>query len=87
MKPADIISMQIGKNGLTQSFIGALKNAFNIHNNAKISVLKSATRNKEETEKIAQQLCTILGKKFTYKIIGYTISIKKWRKMPFYRRK
>lgn len=82
MKPSGIITMQIGKNGITEGFIELLKNAFKMHENAKISVLKTATRSREETEKIAQHLCAILGNKFTYKIIGFTIFIKKWRKAP-----
>lgn len=72
--------MQIGKNGLTAGFFEALKNAFNIHKDVKISVLKSATRSKQEVEKIANQILNALGKKFTYKIVGHTIFIKKWRK-------
>ncbi len=87
MKPANIISMQIGKNGLTQSFIEALKNAFNTHTNIKISVLKSATGKKDEVEAMAQQILASLGKNFTSRVVGHSISIKKWRKMPVSSRK
>jgi RNA-binding protein YhbY len=38
---------------LTDNLIFAVKNAFNAHENVKISVLKAATRSREETEKIA----------------------------------
>jgi RNA-binding protein YhbY len=73
-------SMQVGKSSLTGNFLLALKNAFNTHDTAKISVLKTATRSRDGIEKIAQELCTALGKKFTCKIVGFTIFIKKWRK-------
>lgn len=80
MRDIKITSMQIGKNGVTEGFTELLKNTFNTHENVKISVLKTATRSREGTENIAQQLCNALGKKFTYKIVGFTIFIKKWRK-------
>ena len=41
-------SIQIGKQRITENFIISLKNLLKKHWNVKISVLKSATRNKEE---------------------------------------
>lgn len=72
--------MQIGKNGLTKSIIGAIEHASATHGNIKISVLKSATQDKKEIEKMALEICATLGRKFTYRIVGHTIFLKKWKK-------
>lgn len=81
------LTIQLGKNGVTEGFIEALKNAFSTHESVKIPVLKSATRKREETGKIAGQICAILGKNYTSRIVGYTIFLKKWRKIPRSNRK
>lgn len=73
-------SMQIGKNGPTSGVIEALKNAFKTHQLVKISVLKSAGRDKEGIEKMNSKILGELGNKFTSKIIGFTIIVRKWRK-------
>ncbi len=75
-----IRQIQLGKNGVTDSFIGNLKNHFDICKNVKISVLKSCCRDKEELKKIADEILEKLGKTYTAKIIGYTIIVKKWRR-------
>lgn len=80
MKQIGICTMQIGKNGLTKSIIEAIKYAFKTHGNIKISVLKSATQDKKAIEKMAMEICTILGRKFTYRIVGHRIFLKKWKK-------
>lgn len=77
---ATIANVQIGKNGITQNFLETLKNYFKNHQNVKISVLKSATRNREELKKIAEKILESTGKNFTTRIIGFTIVVKKWRR-------
>jgi len=80
----NITTVQLGKQGITTNFILALKNQFNIRRNIKIAVLSSARgegkeakiKVKEYADKILEQL----GTHYTAKIIGFTISIKKWRK-------
>ncbi len=72
--------IQLGKNGLTENFIGTLKNYFKNNKNVKISVLRSSTRDKEKVKEISEKILESLGKNYTSKIIGYTIVIKKWRK-------
>lgn len=71
---------QIGKNGLTEGFIESLKNSFKTYETARISILKSATRSREQSEKLGEDICRQLGRNYTYKIIGFTILIRKWRK-------
>ena len=75
-----IPEIQIGKNGLTEGTLGALENAFKTHANVKIDVLKAFTREREIVEKTAKEIVERLGKNYTYRIVGFVIAIKKWRK-------
>ncbi len=74
--------MQIGKNGLTDNFIEALKHVFGTHDTVKVSVFGSATHEKEEVKAMAEKIIAQLGKKYTYKLVGFTISLRKWRNVP-----
>lgn len=71
---------QIGKKGLTSGIIINLRNAFKGRKDVKIHILKSAEHNKEKIGKIAEEIVDSLGKEYTYKIVGFTIFVKKWRK-------
>ena len=77
-----LIQLQIGKNKLTPEFIENLKVLFNNKTNdsARIYLLPSSTRDKSEAKKWAEEIVSKLGKNYTYKIIGYTIVLRKWRK-------
>lgn len=75
-----LIKMQLGKKGLTPGFIETLRTSFVNSDSARISLLKSSTRDREEVKKWAEKIVSDLGKNFTYKTIGYTIVIRKWRK-------
>ena len=75
-----IRQMQLGKQGITENFMNSLKNQFKNSQVIKISVLKSATRDREEIIKIKDELLEKLGKNFTARIIGFTIILRKWRK-------
>ena len=75
-----IRQMQLGKQGITENFINSLKNQFKNSQVIKISVLKSATRDREEIARIKDELLEKLGKNFTGRIIGFTIILRKWRK-------
>lgn len=78
-----LVKFQLGKHGLTKNFLEALGKTFKNHELIKISVLKSCCRNREEIKAIASNLCEGLKeaykKRFTYKIVGYTIFVRKWR--------
>lgn len=77
-----LVKFQLGKKGVTKNFIEALGKTFKNHKLVKISVLKSCCRNREEIRTIALNLCDALEKayqkKFTHKIVGYTIFVRKW---------
>lgn len=76
--------IQLGKNGVTDNFILTLVSHFKHHNVVKISVLKSARgegkEGKKDVKKYANQLLNAFGPKYTTKIIGFAIALKKWRR-------
>lgn len=75
-----IKELQLGKNGITDNFIETVKTYFTDVRTVKISVLPSARESKADVKKYADELLKRLGKNFTAKCIGFTISLKKWRK-------
>jgi len=72
--------LQIGKNGLSRAFIEQVRGLFENENVVKISILRSACRNKKDAEKMARDLVGELGEKFNYRLVGYVISVTKFRK-------
>jgi len=72
--------VQLGKNGITENFIVTLRSHFDKHQNVKVSVLKGASPNKEQVKKYSEEILGKLGKRYTAKVIGFTIFVKKWRK-------
>jgi len=75
-----LVTFQLGKQGLSENFIDTLRKSFKNRDNVKISVLKSFSRDRDEVRGTADLICEKLGGNYTSKIIGFTISIKKWRK-------
>ena len=75
------MSMQIGKKGLTQEFLEDLKRRFEDVENIKIDVLRSARESKEDVKKYAEEIYEFLGPKFTFKVLGFNIAFKKWRRV------
>ena len=73
-------NIQLGKQKITENFIETLKIFFKNRENVRVSVLRSATRDREEIKKFAEKILGDLGKNFTARIIGFTIVVKKWRK-------
>ena len=73
-------NIQIGKQGITDNFIETLKNQFKKSENINISILKNATRDRNEMKNLSNNILDKLGKKYTSRIIGFTIVVKKWRK-------
>jgi len=72
--------IQLGKNGISANFIQSLENQFKKHNDVKVVVLKAAGHDREKVKKYAEEILEKMGKKFTARIIGFTIALKKWRK-------
>jgi RNA-binding protein YhbY len=72
--------IQLGKNGITDNFIETLKHLFENHESVRLSVLKSASRDREKIKEYSAEILEKLGKNYTAKIIGFKIIIQKWRK-------
>lgn len=74
--------IQLGKKGLTPDFIEDIERRLEKHRNAslKIHVLQSARESKKDVKKYAEEIISKLGEKYTYKTLGFTIFLKKWRK-------
>ena len=73
---------QIGKNGLTPGFSELVDNAFKNHNIVRISVLPSATRDRDELKTLTDKLQKSLKTPTRTKLIGFTIILKKSRSKP-----
>jgi len=75
-----IKKLQIGKNGLTEAFVEQVRSIFEGETLVKISILKSACRDKKDAEKMGNDLIEALGKKYDYKLVGYVLTVIKYRK-------
>ena len=76
------IQMQLGKNGLTKTILEEIKKRFEKreNENMKIHVLKAAREKREDVKKYAEKIQEFLGNKFTHRVVGFSIFIKKWIK-------
>lgn len=78
MKP--IRQLQMGKAGLSEGFIQQVRGIFENETMVKISILKSACRDKEDARKIGEDLVESLGTKFGFKLVGYVLTVTRFRK-------
>jgi len=78
MKP--IKQLQLGKAGLSDAFIEQVRGVFKSEKVLKISILKSACRDKGDAKKIGEELVEKLGTKFGFKLVGYVLTVVKFRK-------
>lgn len=76
---SDIVQLQIGKNGLTEGFIENVKKLFENETIIKVSILKSACRDKKEAQQMADKLLETLGKYYACRLVGYVITINKFK--------
>ncbi|PIN94340.1 hypothetical protein COU53_03980 [Candidatus Pacearchaeota archaeon CG10_big_fil_rev_8_21_14_0_10_30_48] len=75
-----ISTLQIGKKGISENLVETLKSHFKTHQNVKVVFLKTFSRDKKKIKKHAEEILNELGKNYTYRVLGFTIFIKKWRK-------
>ena len=73
-------TLHIGKNGLQKGNLVTLKKLFKNRESMKVVLLKAAGHTKENVREIADKIIEELGNKYTHKIVGFTIFLKKWRK-------
>jgi RNA-binding protein YhbY len=76
----DTIQLQIGKNGLTDAFMEQVKRISENEERMKITILKSACRDKKEAKEMCEKLVEKLGKNYTYRLIGYVCTLFRFRK-------
>ena len=72
-----MIKFQIGKNGVNKGVIESLKLAFKNSKIVRISVLKSSIRDRKKIREMADEISSKLGKNYVYKIIGFTIIMRR----------
>lgn len=76
----ETVKLQIGKNGLTDAFIEQVRRISENEEMMKITILKSACRDKKEADEMCKKLVDALGKNFVYRLIGYVCTLHKFRK-------
>ena len=72
-----LAKLQIGKNGVTTGVTDSIKLALKNHKQVRISVLKSANRDKQKIREVLSNLKDNLPKKLKYRVIGFTIIVMK----------
>ena len=77
MKVRTQCKFQIGKGGLTDGIIDSLDLCFKTHKVVRISVLKGAGDFRKKMKDMAKELAGKLSGDFSYKVIGFTIVMKK----------
>jgi len=75
-----VSSVQVGKKGVSDNLVETIKDHFKKNQNVKVVFLKNSIRDKTKVKKAAEEIIEELGKNYTYKILGFTVFIKKWRK-------
>ena len=77
------MKIQLGKKGLTEKFLEEIKKRFQDKKikNIKVDVLRSARETKEDIKRYAEEIKNFLGEKFSYRILGFSIFLMKWRKV------
>jgi RNA-binding protein YhbY len=78
MKP--MRQLQMGKAGLSDAFVEQVRSVFENETLVKISILKSACRDKDDAKRIGEELVDKLGTKFGFKLVGYVLTVIKFRK-------
>jgi RNA-binding protein YhbY len=71
--------MQLGKNGLTQSFLKEIEKRFQNRKikMIKVSVLRSVRESKADVKKYSDQIQEFLGSKYRTRTLGFSIFIKR----------
>ena len=72
--------VQLGKNGLSDNFFETLNSCFKNHMTVRVYVLKSAGHEREKVKEFGEKIIEKLGSHYTFKKIGFTLIVRKWRK-------
>ena len=71
------MKFQIGKSGITAGILESLQNAFKTHKKIRVHTLKTSNRDREKIKEMAEELVSKLQGNYNYKIVGFTIIMKK----------
>lgn len=80
VKVREIPQLQIGKNGLTEAFVEQVRKMSQDKERMKISILKSACRDKAEAKQMCEELIEKLGKNYAYRLVGYVCTLFRFRR-------
>jgi RNA-binding protein YhbY len=80
MAKSEILQLQIGKNGLTDAVVEQIRNLSLKSERMKITILKSACRDKAEAKQMCEELVEKLGKNYAYRLVGYVCTLFRFRK-------
>ena len=72
-----LVAFQLGKNGVTDGFIDTLELAYKTRKLLKIQILPSAAEERAKIKDTANDLVKRLGGNYKYKIIGFTIVLRR----------
>lgn len=72
--------LQLGKGGLHKGFISQVKKFFEKEEVVKITILRSACRNKDSAREMCDELVKCLGKNYSYRLVGYVATVRKFRR-------
>ncbi len=72
-----VAQFQIGKLGVNPGVIESLKTVLKNHKQVRISVLKSASRDRNKLKEMVKEIEDKLEIPFDYKIIGFTIILRR----------
>ena len=72
-----LLKFQIGKNGINVGLIEGLNLAFKKHKTIRIGILKSAANERERIKEIAGKIADKLEGNYNWRVIGFTIIMKK----------
>ena len=73
--------IQLGKQGVTDSFMENLKGYFKKFHIIRISVLKSAGHDKVKVKEYSEMILEKLGKNYKSRIVGFTIIVIKFKRI------
>jgi RNA-binding protein YhbY len=80
VRASNVKKLQMGKNGLSPEFLEQVRKMFESTKTIRVSLLKTATRDRAHAKEIADNLISSLGTNFRYTMVGYTLIVRRSKK-------
>jgi RNA-binding protein YhbY len=77
-----IMQFQIGKQGLSDNVVSTLNSVLQCHDQVRISVLRSFSRERAKIEQLSKDIIEKVNYKCASRLIGFTIILSKLSKVP-----